>query len=135
MTTEINSKQLQHQSSIAVAYLACPYAHKDPDVKLFRHRLVNHCVQSYLAQGKLVYSPLTHNIPVRDPKINHTWEMWAVFDKAMLSRCNELIVLQADGWKESIGVTAEIEFATSLELPIQYLMPNKNMLDFCEQHQ
>lgn len=112
-----------------VSYLACPYAHDDIDIKRFRHALANHYTAFFLSQGKLVYSPLTHNIPLHDPDVEQTWAIWQHFDTAMLSRCDELIVLQAAGWERSIGVSAEINIAEKLELPIFYLEPEESIIN------
>ncbi|PHQ78938.1 MAG: hypothetical protein COB66_07875 [Coxiella sp. (in: Bacteria)] len=111
-----------------VSYLACPYAHDDVAVKKFRHALVNHYTNEFLKLGKFIYSPLTHNIPLHDPSVTQTWEIWQRFDTAMLSRCNELIVLQAEGWERSVGVSGEIEFAKSIELPIIFLEPDADVV-------
>ena len=132
MLNELKSKQIDHQIAFTVSYLACPYAHADPQVKLFRHKLVNYYTQQYLLKGQLVYSPLTHNIPLHPTDIEQTWDIWSTFDKAMLARCNTLIVLQTDGWQQSVGVTAEIEFAKTLYLPITFLQPDTQIIKNCE---
>lgn len=129
MFNKPNKAQLDHRGDSNVLYLACPYAHSDVEVKCMRHQAVNYYAQQYLLSGKFVYSPLTHNIPLHHPGIEHTWEVWAAFDKAMLSRCNELVVLKLDGWKESVGVSAEIKFAETLAIPVTYVEPDKNILE------
>jgi hypothetical protein len=47
-----------------IAYLACPYAHPDPKVKKERHAIVNRVAFNLMRQGIMVYSPLTHNLPL-----------------------------------------------------------------------
>lgn len=40
--------------------------------------------------------------------------------KSLISKCDELWVLKIDGWEQSKGVSAEIEYAESLNIPIKY---------------
>lgn len=102
-----------------VAYLACPYM--DPDVNVRKKRLatVTQVAHDLIKQGLLVYSPLTHNIPIDQLGIHGDWHTWRTFDLEMLGRCDRLIVLKLDGWDRSSGVTAEIAHAESLGLPIE----------------
>ncbi|MFK5165356.1 DUF1937 family protein, partial [Propionibacterium freudenreichii] len=46
------------------------------------------------------------------------WEFWAAYDEAILSSCISLIVLPLDGWQESKGVSAEINIARRMGLPV-----------------
>lgn len=112
----------------AVSYLGCPYNHNDKAVMERRYRLVNYYLTHFHKLGKLVYSPLTHNIPMHKLGIEQTWDWWQTFDIAMLSRCNELIVLQLDGWQQSRGLTAEIDYASEHNIPIIYCEPDIEIL-------
>jgi hypothetical protein len=112
-----------------VSYLGCPYNHNDKEVMRRRYRLVNYYLTHFHRLGKLVYSPLTHNIPMHTLGIEQTWDWWQTFDIAMLSRCNELIVLQLDGWERSVGLTAEIKFATQENISISYCEPDIEILN------
>lgn len=113
---------------ITISYLACPFSHSDPEVQLKRHSIVNQVTYAFHQKGKLVYSPLTHNIPLKQlDKQSSGWGIWEKFDRAMLMRCDELIVLKLSGWKESIGVMAEISFAKELNLPIQMIEPESHI--------
>lgn len=102
-----------------VAYLACPYTDPNPKIKLMRYRAVTWTAYELMKAGTLVYSPLTHNIPLADLGIHGNWVTWKEFDHAMLSRCNRLILLKLPGWEASKGVAAELEFAKDLNLPIE----------------
>lgn len=106
-----------------VAYLACPYTHKDPRVQQKRFRLVSLTSRALLQQGIHVYSPITHNVPINNLGFNGDWLKWSAFDHEMLSRCDKLIVLKLDGWEESKGVQAEIKKAQELNLPIEWMEP------------
>lgn len=106
---------------MSIAYLACPYSHPDPKVKKERHTTVNRVTFHLMQKGILVYSPLTHNIPIDSLGIHGDWMTWKDFDHKMLSRCDRLLVLKLPGWESSKGVAAEIEQANQLGLPIEWM--------------
>lgn len=75
--------------------------------------------------GYNVYSPIVHNHPlVKDEPTMQNWPFWEWRDLSMLKRCDELYVLTLEGWQDSVGVTAEITFATSKHLPVWFIGPN-----------
>lgn len=109
-----------------LAYLACPYSHPDKEIMEARYHLANRMAYAFHQRGRMVYSPLTHNITLT--KLNHgkaSWQEWKEFDLTMLSRCNELIVLIIPGWQESKGVACEIAHAKKLDLPIEMINPKE----------
>ncbi len=73
--------------------------------------------------GKLVFSPIAHTHPIAAYDLPGDWAFWRRYDRAMLQRCDELAVLQLDGWEESIGVQAEIAIAKDLNLPVRFITP------------
>lgn len=106
---------------MSVAYLACPYSDPDPKVKEMRLEIVTRVAFKLMRTGILVYSPLTHNVPIDRLGINGDWIFWKKFDHTMLSRCDRLIVLKLPGWNNSKGVTAEISLAKEMGLPIEWM--------------
>lgn len=105
-----------------LVYLATPYSHKDPEVRRQRVQLVTKVAAELTAQGICVFSPITHNDPlVATAKLPTGWDFWREHDSAFLRRCARLIVLQLPGWETSQGVTAEIELAKELGIPIDYI--------------
>lgn len=103
-------------------YLACPYSHPDLAVKQMRHEMVNRIALKFHQQGKFVYSPLTHNVPLMQQDLTTSnWNFWGSFDKLMLSKCDKLLVVPLPGWEESRGVSAEIALAKELNLPIEII--------------
>ena len=104
-----------------IAYLACPYSHRDPKVKNLRYSIATKVAYDLMSKGIQVYSPLTHNIPIDKLGFHGDWTTWQDFDRSMLARCDRLIVLKLAGWEESRGVSAEIEHATELNLPVEWM--------------
>lgn len=106
---------------MCVAYLSCPYFDPNPSIKEIRHIIVTRVAFELMSQGIMVYSPLTHNLPIDQLGIHGTWVTWKDFDHTMLSRCDRMIVLKLPGWENSKGVEAEIIRAKELELPIEWM--------------
>ena len=106
-----------------IVYLAVPYTHKDPAVMQYRSDMVNKvAVELITKRNIIVYSPITMAVPLRAAgDLPTTWEFWKHFDTAFLVRCNKLIVLMLDGWKESIGVQDEIKMSELLGHEIEYI--------------
>ena len=44
-----------------------------------------------------------------------------LYDRRFLEACDEVVVLLLDGWRESIGVKAEIEIVRELGKPVSFL--------------
>ena len=74
-------------------------------------------------EGRIVYSPIVHSHPLALLGLPSDWPFWAEHNRAMLERSDVLAVLTLPGWKESRGVAAEIEIATTLRLPLRYDEP------------
>jgi hypothetical protein len=75
------------------------------------------------AQGKQVFSPLTHNELLIELAPQVPKENWMQFDLTILAICAELYVLKLDGWKESKGVQREIAFAKAKNIAIHEIDP------------
>lgn len=63
---------------------------------------------------------MSHPI-AEDSGVPGTWEYWKAFDRAMLARCQKMIVIAIDGIADSVGVKAEIAIAQELGIPIETL--------------
>jgi hypothetical protein len=52
------------------------------------------------------------------------WQFWEPFDRHQLERCDEVVVLTLDDWRESVGVQAEIRIAAEYGIPVRYVAPD-----------
>jgi hypothetical protein len=102
-------------------YLASPYTHKDPKVMKKRADIVTKAAVDLLRQDVYVFAPIAYNAPWERHDLPGDWTFWEPFDKAFVERMDAVVVLTIDGWKESVGVTAEIEFAKEKNIPVKYL--------------
>ena len=103
-------------------YLASPYTHEDSAVRQVRYERVRALTALLLRRGLVVFSPIIHHhdlINVYDlPK---DAAFWGAYDTAMMRSAQEFWVHTQPGWRESVGVAAEIELAGQIHLPIGYV--------------
>ena len=101
-------------------YLASPYTGGDP-TKLF-YAVQDETVRM-LAAGKTVFCPIVYSASGFDSlaqRLGGGFD-WYEFDLRILCRCDRLVVLMLDGWRESKGVALEIAEAERLGMPIEYV--------------
>lgn len=102
-------------------YLATPYT-GTPEQQQARFEKVNAVAAKMMSDGLLVFSPISHTHPIAlAGDLPKGWEFWKEYDLTFIEWCDELHVLKLDGWKESTGVTAEIELALKLGKPIRFI--------------
>lgn len=106
-----------------ITYLACPYSHKIPEIMDFRFRAVTMYAGELIQRGHVVFSPISHSHEMAkyiDSECSTDWTFWEKQDFAFLELSSRLIVLALPGWAESRGVTAEVNKAIDLGIPIEY---------------
>lgn len=112
-------------------YLASPYNHINPFVRAQRYLSALEAVALLLTQRKWVYSPIVHCHEIaRNHGLPTGYDFWLDYDLHMLDRCEELYILDIDGWKTSIGVGAERKHAAKLTLPISLIQVVEGKLTF-----
>lgn len=105
-------------------YLATPYSHDDPAVREYRFQAANRAASKLMMSGLHVFSPISHSHPIAlAGGLPLGWGYWKEFDRKTMSICDKVVVLKLDGWKESIGVTAEIAMADALGIEVQFAIP------------
>ena len=104
-------------------YLASPYTHPDPRVRHQRFEVACRAAAALLRAGVSVFSPIAHSHPIAKYGVPTTWGFWQRVDQDYLRHCQALGVLKLPGWKESVGVQAEIKLAKSLGIPILEIEP------------
>ena len=104
-------------------YLASPYSSNDPAVVDARYHAVCKAAATLFARGHNVVSPIAHSHALVAHGAPTTWNDWSRLDLNLLRCSASLWVLMLPGWRESVGVTAEIEQARGMQLPIMYVDP------------
>ncbi len=104
-------------------YLASPYSHPDTAIREQRFHAVCRMAARLMQQGDVVFAPIVHGHPLVGHGLPTDWPFWERFDREHLRRCDELVVLRLDGWRESVGVAAEIRIAGELGKPVRFIDP------------
>ena len=94
-----------------VSYLAAPFNHPDPAVMQERFDRITEIAGKLIKEGTFVFSPITHNILIREKMDMTNWNAWGPYDLTMLSLCDQLLLTKLPGWENSKGMQAEIAFA------------------------
>lgn len=103
-------------------YLASPYTDPDPSVMERRYMVARRELGLLLRRGEHVYSPIVHCHHIaEDCELPRGWDFWWDFNKAMLAPARELRVLKLKGWRESVGVREEINFAYTKGKPVAFV--------------
>ncbi len=104
-------------------YLATPYStNSDPATRIIRFLAVNKVAARLMLEDFLVFSPISHTYPILlagDLPIG--WKFWAEYDRTFIEWCDKVYIFMQPGWRESVGVTAEIKIAEELNKPIIYI--------------
>jgi hypothetical protein len=105
-------------------YLAQPYSHHDPAVRQHRYEQGMLLTAQLAASDAIVYAPIVHwhEVALRHD-LPTDFAFWQRICLAMLGRSSQMLIAKLPGWKESVGVNAEREYAYSLGLPIDYINP------------
>ena len=107
-------------------YLASPYSHPDPVVR--EQRYVEACrATAILMRHKLVvFSPIVYSAHLAENwGVGNLHETWYPIDDWVLSRADWMLVLQLDGWIESVGIRHEVEVARQQGVPIDWVAPGE----------
>ena len=108
-------------------YLASPYSHADAAVREQRFRAACRAAARLMRAGQVVFSPIAHGHPIAMHGLPTDWRFWERNDREHLARCDEVVVLTIDGWRESEGVQREIRIARGLRKPLRYLEPDSQL--------
>lgn len=104
-------------------YLASPYSHEDADVRERRFDAVCEYAAKLMRDGFHVYSPIAHGHSLARFGLPGDWGFWQAHCERELLYSDGLIVLQLDGWQDSVDIGHELVFASVKGIPAEYVMP------------
>jgi hypothetical protein len=101
-------------------YLATPYR-KYPDGADAACEMACRAAVECFREGVLVFSPIAHMHSIAKLcGMSGGYEFWKRHDEAMMAASSGLIVVKMNGWEESTGIAAEIEWFRSRCRPVFY---------------
>ena len=103
-------------------YIASPYSSPSPQIRQQRYESVMGYVAYLLKRRIPCYSPIlhTHELSIQTA-LPFEYEFWHDYNCAMIRPSLGLHILMLQGWEASRGIAAEIAFAGSNSLPIEYV--------------
>jgi hypothetical protein len=79
-----------------------------------------------MKQGHVVFSPISHSVPVDTFIDNGDHDFWLNQDKWFLDRSDEVFVLCLDEWEKSYGIDWEIKRAIKKGIRVTYIDEDLN---------
>lgn len=115
-------------------YVASPYSHPRKRVMQHRAAMVDYIMAKLYEKYKVaLIPPILISRVIKEclgDSIGTDFKEWKKVDLKYISRCDAVIVVMLPGWKESIGVKAEILFALRNQIPVKYF--DTDLLEFVE---
>ncbi len=112
-------------------YLAGPYTDKDKKIVQQRIDWLADAVAYFMttAPDLYVFSPILQCFYVaRQHELPHDFQFWAQRDFFMIKKSAAMWVLMLPGWKDSFGVSQEIEYAESIGRDVFYV--NQDLAEY-----
>lgn len=103
-----------------ISYLAGPYSSEFSEVCQARYDKLCQTAVVLMKSGIIVYSPIIYGHNLVKMGLPGDFNYWGDFCLSILKNCQSLIVAKIDGWEESSGVKAEIDFAKSNGIPVLF---------------
>lgn len=106
-----------------LVYLAGPYSHPDKHVQQIREVLHNdYTFLIYDVYKQPVFGPITQSaVLAENYNLSGAYDYWKQMDRMMVRKCDAVWVIAIPGWKESIGVTDELNLARKLKKEILFI--------------
>ncbi len=127
--------QPSHSARPRRIYLATPYSHPleaKREIRYIQAALALEAVMrgemSKTGFAPLVYSPILHSHPLTRLGMPTEFEAWEALDLAMIDWADVVVVIQMDGWDQSAGIKAEVEYAESHGKPV-VVLPDRSPPD------
>ncbi|MBI2790930.1 MAG: DUF1937 family protein [Gammaproteobacteria bacterium] len=128
-------------SNKELIYLACPYSHPDSRMVQLRYAVSAQVACQLVKEGLMIFAASMHNALLATMAgISDQFADWKEYNHLMIERSDKLMVITMEGWEQSKGVQDQIQYAKSLNKPIEMIEPPhdliKNVWDqICQSHE
>jgi hypothetical protein len=107
-------------------YLSTPYSHDEEEIKTRRYRASSRMAWRLMQSGYSVFSPISHSHSIEEEvQEREGHDFWMNQDLSYLEDgwTDLLVVMAAEGWRESLGVNREIVVAEDNNIPVEFVDP------------
>lgn len=102
-------------------YIASPYSSQSGTLMQLRFEQVECFTANLLNAGIFAFSPIVYGHEIaKSYTLPTSAEWWKEFNRHMLLASRGMYILMLDGWRESVGVRMEREWALEAKLPISF---------------
>lgn len=125
---EMIGADLRKASGDGYVYLASPYSKLVKTVGLDEAaRIVSLAAGALIEERVVVFSPIAHGhaVSVAYGLDKLDQDMWMAQCYPMLRSAKVCVVLMFPGWRESAGVSAEMDFARRHGIPVVHILPEE----------
>lgn len=107
-------------------YLMAPYTHEQHTVRQLRFELITLVLGELMQQFPYdwVFSPITQGhatVPFLPPAVAHSHKFWMQQCEHALREADRVLLLPLPGWRESKGITQELDWCEEWEKPVVLL--------------
>lgn len=104
-----------------IHYLATPYTHRNQAVVQARVDETMRYAYALLKAGYTVFSPILHcHELAKRHAMPSDAQYWRDYNFAHLRMMRRVIACQIDGWRDSVGMKMEIDWARSNQAELKY---------------
>lgn len=109
-------------------YLATPYSHPDPSVRLDRYKEAVKFLRWCLWRRDWAYAPIVHTHDAAlGGGLPYEYEFWHDYNTEMITLSRGIFILTISGWRESRGIAAEVLLAEQIGRPVTYFGKSSDM--------
>lgn len=105
-----------------ISYLAAPYSGTEEEINS-RMEEFYRIDAELMSKGYFTVSPLLKHATLPYGNLPGNWDYWEEYSRALLSRCDEMIIITLSGWSTSNGVLGEMSICRELGIPFRFFDP------------
>lgn len=125
------NKDLKRLSKKGLIYLGQPYSSNSDEVMNWRYEKSCEFAAMFHESGLNWFSPISMSHRASEyltDEVKKDWKAWEKLDLYYASLSSCLVICALNNWRESTGLTAEIEYFERAGKPIFYLNPDNNKI-------
>lgn len=112
-------------------YLASPYTHENPEIVKQRVNIAGQVSAKLLELGIHSISPVVYGQALIEhgQMTDSSWDYWGKFCGDIMDICDQMYILDIDGWNDSKGIIGETDYMKILGKPVLLLNVKAFLLD------